>query len=435
MPTVNKKITYVEQLEGVARPALAPIDYQPEHQKQQQPSESDQDDQEGQEGGGSGESEEQEQEGEGQGDSQDGEGDGEEQEGEDESSGGEPDLDDKDGSKSINTYVLADNDLVLTSKRAHYCNLQNEYSEEDIEREVAYYLENRDAIIRRLKDLFTYRGYSKGQLLGYLGTNHVKEGSVVLSHVVTRRDIEEALGGKISEVCAKDKKHEDAPEDVGFALQLRNVMTDNKYDRMLSGRRNGTLDGNMLYKVPAGDIKAFKKRESRQNKDYHFTLLVDQSRSMEGTESRQAADLGVSLYKSFERAGINYSCYGYSDYTATYKHFDDHLDPDALYNMLLWNANGNNEYPALVDAYSRFPRCASNNNFVILLSDGGIDSSQQDKMVEFCKKNARVATLIGLGIGSGARPMPFCDIDIQRNTIPEAKVELLRQLRNVIRRG
>lgn len=423
-------ITYVEQLEGAMRPALAPINYQPENQQEPEP---EQQDQEGEGSGGDGGDGER---GEGQPDGGGGEGneegDGEPGEGQDSSSGGERSPD-KDGSKSINTYVVAENSLVLTGKYAHYCNLQNEHSEEQIAKHLEFYSENRGRFIERMKDLV--ERFSAGEMVSAIATNGLVVDDVPMANVMTKHDIEEAIGGRISEACIGHDLHEDAPEDVGFALQLRNVMTDNKYDRMLSGRRNGTLDGNMLYKVPAGDNKAFKKREARANKDYHFTLLVDQSGSMQGDESRQAADLGVSLYKAFDRSGINYSCYGYSDYTATYKHFGDRLAPDALYSMLLWNANGNNEYPALVDAYSRFPKCSASNNFVILLSDGGIDGTQQDKMVEFCKKNARVATLIGLGIGRASRPMSFCDIDIQRDTIPEAKVELLRQLRNVIRRG
>ena len=425
-------ITYVEQLEGAFRPALAPINYQPENQQESQDSQGEGEDSSGGEG-----EQEGEQTAEGQGESEEkNDGDGSDpKDGQDDSSGGEKDERQEDGSKSVNTYVVADGDFVLTGKNSFYCNLQQDYSEEEIEHQLSVYADRREGFLDRLRMIIKNNDGRVAGMIAAIGTNGVTYNDVRLANVLSRRDIEQVIGGSISEVCAREEKHVDAPEDVGFALQLRNVMTDNKYDRMLSGRRNGTLDGNMLYKVPAGDIKAFKKREARANKDYHFTLLVDQSGSMEGRESRQAADLGVSLYKAFERSGIDYSCYGYSDYTARYKRFGDHLDPDALYNMLLWNANGNNEYPALVDAYSHFPRCAPSNNFVILLSDGGIDPSQQRKMVEFCKKNARVATLIGLGIGSSSRPMPFCDIDIQRPTIPEAKVELLKQLRNVIRRG
>ena len=419
-------VTFVETLKEAPRPALAPIDYQPEHQDQSSEGEG-----QGQSGDGDGDEEKQ---GQGQGQSGENQGEGEESDG-DQGDGDDSD-DDDEGEKQKNPSILVKEDLALTSVRSHYCNLQEIYSEDEIEKQKEIYYSDRESFVEAFRHMVDRFGRDRiTDSIAYLGLMEYTHRGIPLGNVLTRRDIESVIGGKISDVCATRYKHEDEPEDIGFSLQLRSVMTDNKFDRMLSGRRRGTLDGNMLYKVPTGDLKAFKNREARQNKDYHFTLLVDQSGSMEGDSCLEAAKLGVSLYKAFERSGISYSCYGYSDHTARYKSFDDHLDPDALYAMLRYNASDNNEYPALVDAFSRFPSAKRSNNFVILLSDGGIRPSQQSKMKEFVRNHGRIATLIGIGVGRGRDEMPFCDIDIQRNTVPEAKMELLRQLRNVIRRG
>lgn len=103
--------------------------------------------------------------------------------------------------------------------------------------------------------------------------------------------------------------------------------------------------------------------------------------------------------------------------------------------MLLWAGGDNNEYPAVVQAISEFPESKRDNNFVILLSDGGTTTSQRKAITEFIQKNRSIATLIGIGVGEDREPMPFCDIDIQNETIPGAKEDLLKHLRHLIRRG
>lgn len=283
-----------------------------------------------------------------------------------------------------------------------------------------------------LKDYFSSYTRSDPRSTAYFLASYAVTGRDDLTLFATKQDVQELIGKPFSEIA--NHKHKPADEDAAFTLQLRNVMRDNKFDRKLSGRRRGILDGNMLYKVPTEDFKVFQKKESRKNKDYHFTLLVDQSGSMDGTRARQASHLAVSLLKAFEACDVQYSVYGYSNCTAPYKRFHQKIDPDVLYSLLHNGHGNNNEYPAVADAYKSFPERNRQKNFVLLLSDGGIHVSQQEKLRAFVRENASTATLVGIGIGD-AEPMPFCDIQILKETVAKAKPELLKVIRQSIRRG
>ena len=55
-------------------------------------------------------------------------------------------------------------------------------------------------------------------------------------------------------------------KDETFKSRLKSIMQDNKFDRMLPGRRKGKLDMNRLAKVETGSTSVFKKKKKQQRK-------------------------------------------------------------------------------------------------------------------------------------------------------------------------
>lgn len=80
-------------------------------------------------------------------------------------------------------------------------------------------------------------------------------------------------------------------------------MLDNKYDRLVKGKKTGKLHTKSLYKVNQSD-KLFAKKEERKNKHYAVSLVIDCSGSMSGERLNQAVLAAKTLSKNFSQMGI-----------------------------------------------------------------------------------------------------------------------------------
>jgi len=69
-----------------------------------------------------------------------------------------------------------------------------------------------------------------------------------------------------------------------FTKKINNILTDNKIDRFVRGKKRGKLDTKSLHKIQT-NLKVFKKKEERGNKEYYITLYLDLSLSMTNTVS------------------------------------------------------------------------------------------------------------------------------------------------------
>jgi hypothetical protein len=343
---------------------------------------------------------------------------------------GQLDLSKFKGAGGYGPTILPPDNVWLNSNVAHFRAMQERFSLKNRKQRYetfirSYAEEEKEGIVRaaREHDFNWHRHLISRTFSNMLSTDFL-----------TRREIENLIGSNLNQFFRRT--HKPAKEDVTFAAKLRNVMRDNKFDRKVSARKQGTLDGNMLYKVPTRDRKVFSQKVAHQNKDYNIAMIIDQSGSMTNNENyEKAAHMAASLAKAFEQSGIAYSCYGYNHRTIPYKRYGDNITPDALYGMLSWASGDNNEYPVVVDAYMSFQKKDKRHNYVILLSDGHWASEQKESVEKWLKKHKNQATFIGIGIGNDRMPMPFADVDIQTDTLAEAKTKLLIELRKAVTRG
>jgi len=65
-----------------------------------------------------------------------------------------------------------------------------------------------------------------------------------------------------------------------FIRKIKNILVDNKVDRYERNKKKGKLDTRRLYKKDT-NLKVFKQKVVRSNKDYYVTLYLDCSISME----------------------------------------------------------------------------------------------------------------------------------------------------------
>lgn len=109
--------------------------------------------------------------------------------------------------------------------------------------------------------------------------------------------------------------------DATFQKKLMSVLTDNKYDRFIGGKRSGKLDTKRLFKISNSD-RIFKKKQERQGKHYSVSLLVDCSGSMcSGNRIEKACELAKSLTVHFQKAGVDLEVIGFNTFEHTIKSY------------------------------------------------------------------------------------------------------------------
>ena len=150
-----------------------------------------------------------------------------------------------------------------------------------------------------------------------------------------------------------------------FVLKLRSVMTDNKFDRVISNRTKGKMDSRILYKARVGSSKIFKHKQERKGKDYSVLLLVDESGSM-FTSGRYhkinaAAKMMRFMVDSLQRVQIPCAVVGFNALVRVHKGFDTERDLDEL-EMEVRNGADHN---ALIE----------DEEYIKLLEKAGIDEN------------------------------------------------------------
>jgi cobalamin biosynthesis protein CobT len=107
--------------------------------------------------------------------------------------------------------------------------------------------------------------------------------------------------------------------EAAFKSKIVSILSDNRYDRFVSGRRSGKVDTKKLFRINYSD-RVFKKQEARKNKDYAVSLLIDCSGSMRNNDSsgktriQLAAECAEKLYHALENAGANIEVRGFNTF-------------------------------------------------------------------------------------------------------------------------
>jgi len=173
-----------------------------------------------------------------------------------------------------------------------------------------------------------------------------------------------------------------------FEAKIKNVMTDNMYDRVIANKRKGKLDSNRLYKVATGAETVFKQKQERKGKHYNVVLLIDQSGSMHCDWGREdkidlCADLTSYIAKVLDRNSVNIAIIGFNNEIREYKSFEKKIKTQAevrkalIYDVKRGKDNKyghstlhcNHDYDALETAYKLLGK-KKGTNLLMVFSDG-----------------------------------------------------------------
>lgn len=133
--------------------------------------------------------------------------------------------------------------------------------------------------------------------------------------------------------------------DIVFKEKIKSVMTDNKFDRYIGGKRKGVINGSDLWKVGVGQSNIFKQRQERKGKHYNIAILVDLSGSMGNPgwgrtdKINLCSETALFLTEVLEKNSINTSIIGFNAKIRKLKDFGERLDKSRIHTMLVGYAN------------------------------------------------------------------------------------------------
>lgn len=253
--------------------------------------------------------------------------------------------------------------------------------------------------------------------------------------------------------------------DSAFRQRLQSIMTDNKYDRHLKGRKKGKIDHRALWRAQTGVNNVFSQKLARKNKDYSIVLIIDQSGSMQDAyipanvknellamrsispseylsrynkvkrqHSLQSYASAVVLFllNHFEKLNIELAVIGFGTDSLIHKTFEqdiaDQQQKDILVGKLKMNLGGTYLPSALSNAYQLLKH--KRNGLVIIISDG--DTGGKEVVERLVRANRLTPTF---GIGLMGLKISCIPKSVTVNNIEQLKPEVIKYLRKHIKRG
>jgi len=214
-----------------------------------------------------------------------------------------------------------------------------------------------------------------------------------------------------------------------FSARLKSILRDNKVTRWGGGFLSGKLNGKNLYEWRCNNMKLFKRKVERQDKDYSVCLLVDESGSMGigvGSKMYYAVCATVLLAEVLHSLKIPFEILGFNKTFRVYKTYTQNFNMVVKKNIMLMegqasvgDAGDNNDGYAVNWANYRLS-IAEGNKVLLVLSDGQPDNSdipirdpkeakrlrgKYKKYTDFnlkheVNKASKISTCIGIGINS-----------------------------------
>lgn len=244
-----------------------------------------------------------------------------------------------------------------------------------------------------------------------------------------------------------------------FKRKIKSIMEDNQAKRFGGAFRSGNLNSRILYKFKCNSTKLFGKRIVRSHKNYAVCLLIDESGSMRGEQTKQATYSTVMLAETLNAANIPFEIVGFNTRMRQYKRLDEQFTWKVRRRLeSMWIASGSSGAGATDDAYflnkvSRTINKVEAERIIIVLSDGspspsGMAISAKDKKelkgafnytddfdlkIEVMKASQH-ASVIGVGIRTDAVE-DYYPNHVVCNDISTLPNMVLNILRGLIKRG
>lgn len=181
--------------------------------------------------------------------------------------------------------------------------------------------------------------------------------------------------------------------------KFNRILKDNKFDRYTGRFRTGELNKRRLYKWKSQDYRIFQRRVERQNKDYAFSILMDTSGSMQGTQGTESMKGVVLMSEVLNRCKVPYEVAFFSSGHQFGKEFNQPLSRAKVGQAAtaVWGG-GTDIYEPFKNIVEHMAGRKERHKVVVVLTDGEVGSDQERESLRLMKKHGDIH-YYGIGIG------------------------------------
>ncbi len=184
-----------------------------------------------------------------------------------------------------------------------------------------------------------------------------------------------------------------------LAQVLRSIIQDNETKRYIGNQKRGKINAKSLHKMIMGlSNRVFKKEREVSRKKYAFSILVDQSGSMDGKKIHTAFAGSVILAEVFKKLEIDFEVIGFDFVTRIYKRFGSKPKPEVIGGILNATGGGTHDSKAIEKAGERLKSMACNQRTMFVIGDGDGQGMRTYDLVKNLALKDQIK-VYGLGIG------------------------------------
>jgi len=277
--------------------------------------------------------------------------------------------------------------------------------------------------------------------------------------------------GGIEKVEKEQKDSELGLSDSVLAQKVKSIIEDNRMKRVIPNTKSGKLNTRSLWRAKTGRENLFKKAKERKGKDYHVTIMVDQSGSMTdwaedahracvlAANSLISAGCDVEVFGFYLETEKNEywfkSAYGEDPLTIdetlsklpVEKHLrqylrdnEKHFNSEALLEEMnnTFSGTGNADYESLSYMYRRLAKIDNKEKILLVITDGEPASPNHSfrdpALLRSLITNNKGVKTMALSIGSWHVEDIYPQYAIV-NDVDEFNEEFIKLLERNIKRG
>lgn len=232
-----------------------------------------------------------------------------------------------------------------------------------------------------------------------------------------------------------DKAREGARVHISnLSARMGRILRDNSFNRYTGRHRSGHIRKKGLYKFIANDTKLFEKKTELSNKSYAVSIVIDSSGSMSGKRWDESLKATAMLVDSLKKLNIPSEVTVFSQSFIVAKEFHQPIVPTLFDEKTSEVYGGGTDLsPALTHAVRSLASRQETDKFVIVLTDGDIDSNDKCVIPELINKH-RDIKFYGIGIQTHEGLRSVIPRSLNIKDAGEVPVEFAKILKENIKR-
>jgi hypothetical protein len=199
------------------------------------------------------------------------------------------------------------------------------------------------------------------------------------------------------------------PTISGYITRYRRILKDNAFDRLEGRFRTGKLTKKRLYKASLNEDKLFQRKSERNNKNYVFSIMIDDSGSMEGSKQQGATNALVHMSEILNSCKVPYEIGYFADDYLIAKELHEPLDRVKVgFKASQSDIGGGTELRApLKYMIKSLSDHKSPNKIGIVLTDGDVGGDKLKDLISKFESNNPNGIIYGIGVDCKINPSTF----------------------------